>query len=64
MRSPNPPEALVVHASNVAALSAAFAPLFDNDPATMGANGFILGFVTGLPVCVYAMVHRHRKGSR
>lgn len=57
----SPATCLTIHAANVAALSAAFAPLFDNDPVTMGVNGFILGLVTGLPFYVAAMIHRSRR---
>lgn len=61
MRLPTPAECLAIHAANVAAMSAAFAPLFHNDPATEGAYGFIFGFITGLPFYVGATIRRFRR---
>jgi hypothetical protein len=58
---PTPPELLAIHASVLAAETAAFAPLFGNDPATEGAYGFIVGFVTGLPFCIAAMIRKARR---
>lgn len=64
MIRPTPIEWLAFYASGTAAQASAFAPLFGNDPADMGALGFILGFFTGLPVYAFVMVRRLRAGRR
>ncbi len=47
-----PPEVLAFYASSLAAVTAALAPLYGQDPARMGAIGFSLGMLIGLPWCV------------
>jgi hypothetical protein len=61
MRRTTPAEWLAIWASNQAAITSAIAPLFGNNPAEMGAIGFSIGLVTGLPVYLVAVVTRIRR---
>jgi hypothetical protein len=61
---PTPFELVFLNASIIAAESAAFAPLFGNDPNTMGATGFAWGLLIGLPFYgahVGVRVYRRRR---
>ena len=64
MKVPGPIEWLVIHSSLMAALSAVWAPVFGNNPAEMGLQGFLAGLLTGLPVYVWATMRRQRQGKR
>jgi hypothetical protein len=59
-----PTELYAIHAGMVAMWSAAFAPLFGNDPSGMGLRGFVVGLATGLPAYVYLLAQSHRTARR
>jgi lauroyl/myristoyl acyltransferase len=58
---PTPFQCVVIHACNVAVFSAAFAPLFGNNPATEALFGFDLGLLTGIPVYAVFVFRRVRR---
>ena len=55
---------IVCHASVVAAASAAFAPLYGNDPTKLGFIGFGIGLMTGLAVVAATYVVHGRMNRR
>lgn len=58
VKLPSPYMLLVIHICFQASLCSAFAPLFGNHPFTEGVLGLWVGFLTGLPFYVAAMIRR------
>jgi hypothetical protein len=61
MKLPGPYMLLVIHMCSLASLFSAYAPLFGNDPFTEGVLGLWVGFLTGLPFYIAAIMRRSRR---